>query len=59
MPLPPEVIAAQEKMNQAKDALLADVESGEPYNAASRHALLRNLKRAQDEFLHMVAQLRS
>ena len=43
-------------MNQARDALFADVESGEPYNAERRHALLADLKRAQDEFFEMVAQ---
>jgi hypothetical protein len=38
-------------------ALFADVESGELYNAERRHALLANLKQAQDEFFQMVAQL--
>lgn len=46
-------------MNQAKDALLADVESGQPYNAERRHALLANLERAQNEFLDMVRRLRA
>ena len=59
MPLPPEVIAAQEKMNRAKEALLADVESKQPYDATKRNALLRDLKRAQDEFLEVVARIRA
>jgi hypothetical protein len=46
-------------MYQATDALLADVESGQPYNAERRHTLLADLKRAQDEFFGMVAQLRA
>ncbi len=57
MAWPPEIQEAEDRIYQARDALLADVESGQPYNATRRHALLRNLKRAQDEFLDMVARL--
>jgi len=56
MPWPPEIQEAEDRMNQARDALFADVKSGEPYNVERRHALLANLKRAQDEFFEMVAQ---
>jgi hypothetical protein len=56
MPWPPEIQEAEDRMNQARDALFADVKSGEPYNAERRHALLANLKRAQDKFFEMVAQ---
>jgi len=59
MPWPAEIKEAEDRMCQALDALLADVESGQPYNAERRHGLLANLKRAQDEFFEMVAQLRA
>ncbi len=57
MAWPPEIQEAEERMKQARDALLADVESGQPYNAERRHALLDTLKHAQDEFFDMVAHL--
>lgn len=57
MPWAGEIKVAEERMYQAVDALLSDVESGEPYNAERRHALLATLKRAQDEFFAAVAQL--
>jgi hypothetical protein len=56
MPWPAEIKEAEDRMYQANDALLADVESGQ-YNAERRHALLADLKRAQDEFFALVAQL--
>ncbi len=59
MAWPPEIQEAEDRIYQARDALLADVESGQPYNAERRRALLANLKRAQDEFFDMVAQLRA
>jgi hypothetical protein len=52
-----EIKEAEERMYQANDALLADVENGQPYDAERRHALLNDLKRAQDEFFAMVSQL--
>jgi hypothetical protein len=57
MPWAGDIKEAEERMYQANDALLADVESGLPYDAERRHTLLANLKRAQDEFFAMVAQL--
>jgi hypothetical protein len=57
MPWPPEIQEADDKINQARNALLADVENGQPYDAERRHTLLVNLKRGQDEFFAMVAQL--
>ena len=59
MPWAGEIKEAEDRMYQDNDALLADVESGQPYNAERRHALLANLKQAQDEFFKMVAQLRA
>jgi hypothetical protein len=59
MPWAGEIKEAEDRMYQANDALLADVESGQPYDAERRHALLANLKEAQDEFYKMVAQLRA
>jgi hypothetical protein len=58
MALPPVIQEAEDRMNQAQKALRADVESGQPYNAERRHALLADLKRAQDEFLALITQLR-
>ncbi len=51
----PEIQEAEDRMNPARDALFADVKTGERYNAERRHALLANLKQ-QDEFFEMVAQ---
>lgn len=58
MPWPPHIQEAEERMKKAKDALLADTESGEPYNAERRHRLLDELERAMDDFLNKVSHLR-
>jgi hypothetical protein len=57
MPWPPEIQEAENRMYQAKDAVLADIESGQAYNAARRNALVAALIKAQAEFLAMVARL--
>ncbi len=57
MPWPPEIQEAEDRMNQAKDAVLADVESGQPYNGTRRQALLAAYNHAQEEFFALIAQL--
>jgi len=57
MPWPPEIQEAEARMNQAKAAVLADVESGQPYNSERRSSLPDSLQRAQAEFLDMVSHL--
>ena len=58
MPWPPHIQEAKERMKQAEAALLADTESGEPYNAERRHRLLVELEHVMDDFLDKVAHLR-
>ena len=45
-------------MKRAEVALLADTESGEPYNTERRHRLLEELEHAMDDFLDKVSHLR-
>jgi hypothetical protein len=56
MPLPPEVIAARERMNQAEDALRAYVDSGE-HDRDKHRELVRNLQRAIHEYEGRIAAL--
>ena len=58
MTLPADVLAAMEKMHQSEAALRADVESVEPYSKERRNRLLREVKKATDEYLEKVARLR-
>ena len=44
MPWPQEIQEAEDRMNQAKEALLADLENGQAYNAERRRSLCANLK---------------
>jgi len=58
MALPPEVQEAENRMNAAKDALLADIESGQPYDAARRHTLIHHVERTSSEFVALISRLR-
>jgi hypothetical protein len=58
MPWPAHIQEAEERMKQAVAALLADTESGEPYNAERRHRLLAELEHAMDDFLDKISHLR-
>ena len=57
MPLPPEVLAARDRMYQAEDALRADVENVGPADPARRRRLVENLQRMIQEFHNSVAAL--
>jgi hypothetical protein len=58
MALSPEVIAAKERMNQAEAELRADAEGKESYDSGRRRRLLRNCKRAMDEYLEAISRMR-
>ncbi len=49
MPLPPEIIKARQRMNQAEDALRAYKDSGE-HDLKKRHELVVNLRRAIHDY---------
>jgi hypothetical protein len=57
MPWPEEIQEAENRMNAAKAAVLADMENGLAYNVARRNALVAALIKAQAEFVAMVAGL--
>ena len=57
VPLPPDVVEAQERMQKAEQELRADLESGGPAHSEQRFRLLDNLKKATDEFLEKIARL--
>ena len=56
MPLPPEIIAAQERMRQAEAALRAYVESGE-HDSNKHRGLVESLQRAIREYEDRIAAL--
>jgi hypothetical protein len=51
MPLPPDVQAAKDRMDRAKAALRADVESGTETARARRRELIDQLQRATDDYM--------
>jgi hypothetical protein len=51
MPLPPDVQAAKDRMDRAKAALRADVESGTETDRARRRELIDELQRATDDYM--------
>jgi hypothetical protein len=57
MPLPPEVIAAQDRMRQAEAELCADIDSVHPINLARRRMLVENLQSRIQEYDYAVAEL--
>ena len=50
MPLPPEVIAAQDRMRQAEAELCADIDSVHPIDLARRRMLVENLQSRIQEY---------
>jgi hypothetical protein len=56
MPLPPELIAVQERIRQAEAALHAYVESGE-HDSNQHRRLVENLQRAIREYEDRIASL--
>ena len=57
MPLPPEIITARQKMNQAEDALRAYVDSGGEHDLNKRRELVVNLRRAIHDYEDSVNRL--
>lgn len=57
MPLPPEVIAAHDRMRQAEAELCSDIDSGLPIDIARRRMLVENLQRRIQEYDYAVAEL--
>jgi hypothetical protein len=57
MPLPPEVIAAHDRMRQAETELCADIDSVHPIDLARRRMLVDNLQCRIQEYDYAVAQL--
>ena len=57
MPLPPEVIAAHDRMHQAESELRADIDSGRPIDLVRRRTLVENLQSRIQEYEYAVAEL--
>jgi hypothetical protein len=57
MPLPPEVIAARDRMRQAETELCADIDSARPIDIARRRMLVENLQSKIQEYDYAVAEL--
>jgi hypothetical protein len=57
MPLPPDVVAARERMERADAALRADIESDQPYNRERRIELIDELQIAADEYVEKISRL--
>lgn len=57
MPLPPEVIAARERMREAETELCADIDRLHLIDLARRRALVENLQRRIQEYDFAVAEL--
>jgi hypothetical protein len=57
MPLPPDVIAAHDRMRQAETELCADIDSVHPIDLARRRMLVENLQGRIQEYDYAVAQL--
>jgi hypothetical protein len=57
MPLPPEVIAARDRMHQAEAELKADIDSVRPIDLARRRMLVENLQSRIQEYDYAVAEL--
>jgi hypothetical protein len=58
MPLPPDVQAAEDRMEKAKAAAQADVESTGPTDPKRRIELIEELRRAMDDYLAKITRLR-
>ena len=56
MPLPPEIITARQRMNQAEDALRVYIDSGE-HDLNKRRELVVNLRRAIHDYEDSVNKL--
>ena len=57
MPLPPDVQAAKERMEQAQAALLADIET-DGTNPVRRIQLIDELQMAPDDYTRKIGRLR-
>ena len=57
MPLPPEVIAARDRMHQAETELRADIDSVDPIDVARRRMLIQNLQSRIQDYDYAVAEL--
>ena len=57
MPLPPDVIAAKDRMERADAALRTDIESDQPYNRERRIQLIDELQIAADDFVKKISRL--
>jgi hypothetical protein len=59
MKLPPDVLAAKDRMGKADAALRADIESISPVDRIMRVELIEELQRAMDDYLERISRLRS
>lgn len=58
MRLPPDVIAAKDRMERADAALRADIESDSPIDKRRRIRLIDELQTAADEYVEKISRLR-
>jgi hypothetical protein len=58
MRLPPDVIAAKDRMERADAALRADIESDSPIDKIKRTRLIDELQIAADEYVEKISRLR-
>jgi hypothetical protein len=58
MRLPPDVIAAKDRMERADAALRADIESDSPIDKIRRIRLIDALQIAADEYVEKISRLR-
>lgn len=58
MRLPPDVIAAKDRMERADAALRADIESDSPIDKIKRICLIDELQMAADEYVEKISRLR-
>jgi len=58
MRLPPDVIAAKDRMERADAALRADIESDSPIDKIRRIRLIDELQIAVDEYVEKISRLR-
>jgi hypothetical protein len=58
MRLPPDVIAAKDRMERADAALRADIESDSPIDKIKRICLIDELQMVADEYVEKISRLR-